>query len=111
MMATQSWRLAGKNVRKHRWRLMGGKEEKVDGGKCRKILRWRGRHIGPARQDEASSVELLGAGAVQGLLKFSEVPNLFLSETKLDEKRVTRFKHLLDLGHMVVLDAEGRSMW
>jgi exonuclease III len=50
--------------------------------------------------------------AVRGLLNFQKserVDILFLSETKLDEKRMAVFKQKLDLGNMVAVDAVGKA--
>lgn len=35
---------------------------------------------------------------------------LFLSETKLDEKGMKRFKRILEMGDMVVVDSVGRGI-
>lgn len=50
--------------------------------------------------------------AVRGLLGFynaEKVDVLFLSETKLKEKGMQRFKRLLGMGNMVVVDLEGKG--
>lgn len=50
--------------------------------------------------------------AVRGLLNFQKsekVDILFLSETKMTEKRMLRFKQMLQLGNMVGVDAVGKG--
>lgn len=49
---------------------------------------------------------------IQGLLNFQkseQVDVLFLSKTKLKEKKMLAFKHKLNLGNMVVVDGEGKG--
>jgi exonuclease III len=50
--------------------------------------------------------------AVRGLLNFQkseQVDVLFLSETKLDEKRMMAFKQKLQLGNLVAVDGVGKG--
>ena len=50
--------------------------------------------------------------AVRGLLGFQkaeEVDMLFLSETKQDEKGMRRFRRILIMGDMVVVDSVGKG--
>jgi exonuclease III len=50
--------------------------------------------------------------AIRGLLNFQkskEVDILFLSQTKLDEKRMKAFKQKLHLGNLVAVDAVGKG--
>lgn len=55
----------------------------------------------------------LGNGpAVRGLLDLQEQVDpdiLFLSETKLDKRRMEKFKWMLGMGNMMVRDCEGKS--
>jgi exonuclease III len=64
-----------------------------------KILAWNCRGLG-------------NAPAVSGLLrchKAEEADILFLSETKLDERRMLEFKKKLGMISMEVVDCDGRS--
>jgi hypothetical protein len=52
------------------------------------------------------------ASAVQGLLKCQkseEADILFMSKTKLDERCLEKFKVMLGLGNMEVVDCEGKG--
>jgi exonuclease III len=64
-----------------------------------KLLAWNYRGLG-------------NAPAVQGLLrcqKSEEADVLFLSETKMDEKRMSVIKRKLGVEHMEVVDCEGKG--
>jgi hypothetical protein len=47
--------------------------------------------------------------AVRGLLDLQKAEDPFLSETKLSEKEMERFRWMLNMPNMIVVDCVGRS--
>ena len=81
-------------------------QKSKEGGAGRPALR------GPMKVAAWNCRGLGNRSAVRGLLNFQksqQVDILFLSETKLDSRRMEKFKWMLGLTNMVVKDAAGKG--
>ena len=72
------------------------------------MLRWDCRGS-PARPNEDYSLELSRFGEYLGSSRASSPDILFLSETKMDWKRIERFRWILKMPNLVVKDCNGLS--
>jgi hypothetical protein len=79
------------------------------------LTKKRDRWTGPAGPNEASRLELSGSGQPPDSSESSRAPEnrgadiLFLSETKLDKRRMEHFRWMLGLSNMVVRNCVGKG--
>ena len=79
------------------------------------MIMWQGCRNSPARINEGDSLELPGVGERPGsswpldTQKVEDPDILFLSETKMDRRRIEGLRWGLGMTNLVVKDCEGKS--